>query len=275
MIRFIVDSTFCVTKEYAKRHKIKIVNLKLILDGQETDEGFPDEWEDFYKRLSASRNFPTTSQVNPHTYEEAIKEIYNDEPGAEIIVLTIAGALSGTINSANQGAEAFKNKKLTVIDSGSVSVCSMMMLEEMVEMAEKGGSFEEVVALCEELKTKLSVQFIPDTMEYLKRGGRVGKLSSILASIISIKPVFDFRNNKVSISQKALGLSRGVVAMIKRLPERCKTIYACYIHDDKNVSMLVGMIKKVLGIENVKVFPINPVFGVHVGIGAIGIACME
>lgn len=274
-IRFIVDSTFCVTKEYAKKHDIKIVDLKLILDGQETNEGFPDEWGDFYQRFKTSKNFPTTSQANPQEYEEAIAKILRKEPNAQIIVLTVAGTLSGTINSAKQGAEKFKDKNVTVIDSNSVSICSLMMLEEMVKLSESGGSLEEVIALCENLKTKLAVQFIPDTMEYLKRGGRVGKLSAILASIASIKPVFDFRNNKVTVPAKTLGIGRGASAMIKRLPGKYRKIYVCYIHDDKNVQMLVEKVRTALGIQKPEIFAINPIFGVHIGIGAIGIACME
>ncbi len=275
MVRYIVDSTFGVSKEYAEKHKIKIVQLKLILDDVVTDEGYPEEWEDFFTRFMASDNFPSTSQPNPEAYVSALNEIYDKEPTAEVIILTIAGALSGTINSARLAKEQFLDKKIAVIDSENTSVASLMILEELVEGCESGKSYEECIILAKKLINNTSIQFIPDSMKYLKRGGRVGTLGALIASIISIKPIFEFKKNIVDIPTKTLGMSKAIIEMIKRLPQNIKRLAIVYIHDKKNLPAIVQKVQDRLGIDQPEVRAVSPVFGVHVGIGAVGIACIQ
>lgn len=275
MVKFIVDSTFGVSKEMAKEHDIKIVSLKLILDGVVEDEGFEETWNDFYKRFSESPNFPTTSQPNAESYIEAIEQIYAAEPDAEIAILTIASCLSGTINSAIIAKNAYEGKKIAVIDSMNATLACSLMIEELIEYTNSGKNLDEVAAYIEELKDRLSIQFIPDTMKYLKKGGRVGALSSLIANIISIKPIFDVRKNVVAVPQKALGLAKAITVMVKRLPENIKKLYVAYISNNKNVPIILEKLESILGLKNVVVRAVDPVFGIHVGIGAIGIACLE
>ncbi len=275
MIHIIADSTFGIPKNYADKHSINIVNLKLILDDVVSEEGFEEDWENFYSRLKASKNFPSTSQPSPEDFIEKIKKVYDEDKDAEIIILTISQALSGTINSATLAVKEFNDKKIIAIDSAEAAACGRIMVEEVVDLIDKGKSFEEIVnKAIPILKQKLMIQFVPETMEYLKRGGRIGKLSATLASILKIKPVFNFRDGMISITKKVLGLGKAISDMIAELPEKLKKLYVCYIDDDSNVNSIL----KKLDQSNIKyngVAKIGPVFGCHVGIGAVGLASLE
>lgn len=275
MVKFIVDSTFSISREYAEQHDVKVVNLKLILDDVVTDEGFEPDWAEFYSRYERSKNFPTTSQPNPELYKDAVREILAKDPAAEIIILTIANGLSGTLNSARLGAEAFPDQKIAVIDSQSASVCETMLLEELIAYTSAGHGFDETCAYAHDVISRLGIQFIPVTMKYLEKGGRIGKLSALVASLISVKPVFDFRQNIVSIPKKALGLSRAITEMIKRIPEKIRRLQIAYIHDNSHVPEIVEKVKTLLGFSEVAVKPVSPVFGIHIGIGAVGIGWLQ
>lgn len=274
MIRFIVDSTFGIKKDYAEKYNIKVVPLKITLDGQ-TMDGTEENWQTFYDRLSVSNDFPMTSQPNPGNFEDAINQVFDSEPDAEIIVMTIASNLSGTNNSANLAAKSFEGKKITVVDSRSACLGETILLEECVEMVENGASYDQILKEIPNLIGKIKQQFVPATMDYLKRGGRVGSLSAIVANILSIKPIFVYQDNSVTVTKKVFGLHKAITEMVAALPKKIKRLYVCYIKDTENVKKICDKITDVIGFDKIKLACAEPVFGSHVGIGAVGIATLE
>lgn len=274
MIKLIVDSTFGLTDEYIKKHDITVVSLNLLLDDVITKEGGLDTWNGFYTRLEHSKSFPKTSLPSPQDFINAIDNIYIKEPTADIIILTISEALSGTINSAKVAVQNFEGRRIAAIDSKQATVGSKVVLEKVVEEIEKGMSFNQVIESTTEIIKKVDLFFVPATMEYLRRGGRIGKLSATIASVLSIKPIFYFKEGIISVTKKALGLARAINEMISILPKQFEKIYVCYIHSNQNLQLLVDKVKSALNLENVGIMPVSPVFGSHVGIGAIGIAIL-
>lgn len=275
MIRLIVDSTFGIQKEYAQKHNLKVVHLKMILGEETFEEGFEDSWGEFYEKMRTSKHFPTTSQPSPQDFMDAIDATYKEDPDAEIIVLTISNALSGTINSATIAVNEYAGKKITAIDTREATTCCRLMVEELVEAIEAGKTYEEILELIKVLQTKLQIDFIPDNMEALKRGGRIGGLAATLASVLKIKPLFRFADGKISVIKKVIGFQKAISEAIAEIPKKLKKLYVCYIHDAINVPKILEKIKEKLGIEKVETVAIEPVFGVHVGIGAVGIASLE
>ena len=274
MIRFIIDSTFGISKEFAKKENIKVVSLKMMLDGKTTEETYPDEWEPFYQDLIKSKNFPTSSQPNPQNFIDAIEEIYSEDENAEIIILTIAEFLSGTINSAKIATNNYPNKKIFAVDTGAVCACSVMMLEEMLDMAKKGKTFEEICEIAPKIKENLQILFVPSTMEYLKRGGRVGKLSACILDILKIKPIFRFINNKISVPKKSIGTIKAFSDAITMLPQKIKKISACFIYDKTHLPLLLKKLNEKIN-KKIDEFAVSPMFGVHVGVGSVGIATLS
>ncbi len=274
MIHLIVDSTFGIEEQFAKEKGIEVVNLKLILDDEVRDEGFEKDWGDFYNKLEASKSFPTTSQPSPEDFKDAIKRVLQRDENAQILILTITQSLSGTINSATLAAKSFENENIIALDSKTGTAGGRILVEELVELIEGGACFEEVINQTKIIQEQIQVDFIPETMEYLKRGGRIGTLSATLASILKIKPIFRFKNGVVTVAKKVLGLSRAVGDMVMQVPKTFKKIYLLYIHKAENIEILKEKVSTILGIKEPKVLALEPVFGAHVGIGAVGIASL-
>ena len=275
MVRLIVDSTFGLSKEYAEKNNIKIVRLKMILNEEVFDEGYEDTWGEFYEKMKNSKHFPTTSQPSPQDFIDAIEQTYQEDPNAEIIILTISNRLSGTINAATIAANSFEGKKITAVDTREATTCCRIMTEELVDAINNGATYEQVLELITTLQKHLQIDFIPDSMDALKRGGRVGTLAAAIATAFKIKPLFRFADGNITIVKKVIGLSKAIADAIAEIPKKIKKLYVCYIYDNVNVPKITSKLKAVLGIENVEEVAIEPVFGVHVGIGAVGIASLE
>jgi len=170
-IQIVTDSTAYFTKEEANALDIKVVPLSVHFDGQVDSEGFPGEFEAFYKKLESSDSFPSTSQPSIEAFERVFESALDQ--GMEVICLVISSDLSGTYNSASAAARLTNPKKISVIDSRT-SVANLKLLTKLaVDMVSKGKTRQEIVSYLERQKKKVSVSLTVDSLEYLKRGGRL------------------------------------------------------------------------------------------------------
>ncbi len=275
MIRLVVDSTFGLPREFVLKNKIEVVSLKMLLGEEVFEEGFEDSWPAFYEKMHSSKIFPTTSQPSPQDFMDAVDRIFAEDANAQIIILTISNGLSGTINAATIAANSYDGKKVLAVDSRQATSCGRLMVEELLEAINAGQTLEQVLALISLLQKKLKIQFVPNTMEALKRGGRISGLGATIAGILKIKPVFKFEDGKISVVKKVLGLSRAIHDAVLALPQKLKKLYVCYINDKLNVPLINQKLQTLRGINNAEALAVDPVFGVHVGIGAIGLASLE
>ncbi|MDE6617621.1 MAG: DegV family protein [Clostridiales bacterium] len=274
MVKFIVDSTFGLTREYVEQYDIKVVSLTLTLGSKEYDEGFREMWPDFYKKLAKSKTGGKTSQPSPEKFKKAIDEIYAQDPDSEILIFTIADRLSGTIGSANIAVSDYEGKKIAAVNSGEAGPSALMFMREIVKAQQAGATFEELLELAADLQQRIAMQFIPASLTELARGGRVNKLLSRVGNILKIKPVFEFAKNDLSIYAKTLGFNRAAEAAIARLPQKFDSIMLYYIGDDKFIEPLKARLESKLGIKDVEVEPMCLVGGVHIGIGTVGIVTL-
>lgn len=274
MIHFIVDSTFCVDEEYKKQHDIKMVNLTILLDGKTYHEDNMETWPEYFEALKASKSFPKTTQPSPEDFSRTIDNILKQDENSEIIILTFTQLLSGTYNCARMVAEEY-NGKVTVIDSENSSESSLLLLEELVEARDQGKSVKELVELATELKTKLSIQFVPSTLEYLKRGGRINKVTSIIANMLNLKPIIHLKQGILSSAKKCLGVKKAIKEMVSGLVDKVKKCYVVYVYESQFLNDMVEAAKKAFNGVKLKIRSVSPVVASHVGIGAVGIACLE
>lgn len=274
MIRFIVDSTFGITKEFADANGIKTVGLTLLLDGKEYTEGFRESWNEFYSDYAKSKSAVKTSQPSPKKFMEAIDEILKEDENSEIIILTIGDRLSGTIGSAQIAALQYPANKIAAINSFNASISAVMVLQELMDAAKNGAKFEEVVALCDDVKMRASIIFIPASLTELARGGRVNKLLSHVGNILKIKPVFEYTKNELSILAKALGTNRAIATAIEKMPKKFDRLAICYIGDDRLVESVKARLIREFGLDDIDVEPMCPVAGAHIGIGTVGIVTL-
>lgn len=276
MIRLIVDSTCCMSKEYAKKNGIEIVNLEVMLGDLHQEEGFSDNWKEFFVKLKGTKDFPKTSQPAPERFEKACEKILKEDKDAKIIILTISNTISGTINAAQIAASKFPKGTVFAIDSGACVQSNLVIAEEIIERIKKGITIDTLLREIEKMKAHAMIQFVPSTMEYLKRGGRIGALSATIANVLNIKPIITFKNGVLSSKKKTLGMMNAITEMVKSIPEKFKKLKLAYIYESDFLVKLQEKVKSFLGMDKtLEVAAIGPVVGSHIGIGAIGIATLE
>lgn len=274
MVKFIVDSTFGLTREYAEEKGIAIISLTLLLGDKEFDEGYPDSWSEFYDELAKSKLGAKTSQPAPEKFKNAIEDFLAEDENSEILIMTIADRLSGTINSARIAAEQYPDKRVVAINSGEAGPSALMYIREMTEARDNGATLDELLALSDDLQQRIAMQFIPASLTELARSGRVNKLLSAVGNILKIKPVFEFAKNELSIYAKVLGFNRAVEAALNRLPQNFDKILVYYIGDDRNIAALLERMKGRFDTDGLEIVPMCPVGGVHIGAGTVGIVTL-
>lgn len=270
-IKLITDSMATLREDYATAHHIDIIRLSTLLDDVNRIEGYEGTWDEYYTALENSKSFPKTSQPSPLDYEEAYKKAFADGYD-EILVLCLASSLSGTYNTAQLVANDVNPEHIHVVDSHQLSLGEHLLVETIVEMIEAGKDLNEILTMLEDKKDNITIDFVPVTMEYLKRGGRVSSVMATIASVLNIKPVLCYKANALTNPKKVLGMAKGIAEMIARIPQGIKKAYVLYIHKCDYVDTFLKQLAVKRPEIEVTVRAVGPVLGAHVGIGSIGIA---
>ena len=270
-IQIITDSTAYFTKEYAERHNIKIVPLSVTFLGITADEGYPGEFDEFYHKLEASIDFPTTSQPSieafASVYQEAIAQ------GNEIITIVISEKLSGTFNSASIAANMIAPDKISVIDSESTSSNLKLLVNMAKDMAEKGESRAHIVNILEQEKKRMSINLTVETLEYLKRGGRLSGAQALIGSLLNVKPIIGLVDGKLIPVGKVRGKSKALELMISKLPNNATHISVCHIFNIVEAELIQSKLQERFKHIKVGIDVLGPVIGSHLGPKGIGICC--
>jgi len=201
-IKIVTDSGCDISQELAKEKGIRILPLKTLLGGEEFLDGVTINTTEFYEKLIETDEFPKTSQVAPFEYEEAFREEL--ENSDHILCLAISSKVSGCYQSALIAAEEFPGR-VTVIDSKSVSLGARNFVEYAISLVNSGMELNDIVKDLEEKKEKLIVVALLDTLEYLKKGGRISAAAALAGSVLSIKPVIALKDGEIVVLGKARG----------------------------------------------------------------------
>lgn len=268
-IRIVTDSTAYITKEFAECNNIDIIPLMVDFEGVTNAEGFPGEFEEFFNRLKISESFPKTSQPSSGAFAEVFKKAV--EGGEEVIAVVISSKLSGTYNSASIAADMVAANKISVIDSETTVSNLRMLVERAKELAVSGKSREEIVNIINEEKKRTGVNLTVDTLEYLKKGGRLSSGAALIGSILNIKPVIALVNGELVPVGKARGKGKAVEMMISNIPDNVKKISICQIFNMEEALEIKEILGKKYPRVDVTIDVIGPVIGAHLGPRAIGI----
>ena len=199
-IRIIVDSASDMSEKESKY--LKVLPLTVTFGETQFLDGVTLTATEFYEKLIESDELPKTSQVAPFDFEEAIREAL--EVGETPIVITVSGKLSGTYNSARIAAAEFE-EPVYVVDSENVCIGERLLVEYAIRMIEEGKSAEEIVAELDRAKKEICVIALLDTLEYLRKGGRISNVSGVVGGMLSIKPVIGIKDGVIETLGKARG----------------------------------------------------------------------
>jgi len=214
MFQIISDGGCDFSKEEAKAHNVDIVPFYISFDQENyLKEGVDISKGDYFKRLVAEKGlFPKTSQPSPQDYIDTYTP--HLEAGKDILALTISSKLSGSHNSAvlaiDMLKEAYPDRTITLVDSLNVSIGQGLMLREIVKMRDAGYTLQETVRLAEKIRETTRVYFTLDSLEYLKRGGRVGPTTALVGGILGLSPILQLEEGQVSQLDNVRGRKRAL-----------------------------------------------------------------
>ncbi len=216
-VKFIIDSASDILPEEASALGVTHIPLKVLFGQEEYADGVTLSHHAFYKKLAASKDLPTTCQAPPADFSSAIAPLIAE--GHEIVVITLSSRLSGTYQSAVIAAEEYPGK-VFVVDSLSATIGERILLQRGMALAELDLSAAQIAAILDEEKSCVKVMAIIDTLEYLKKGGRISAATALAGSVLSIKPAIEVRNGEVAMAGKARGARQGCT-LLRQMIDQC------------------------------------------------------
>ena len=279
-VKFIVDSACDILPAEAKELGIIHLPLKVMFEDTEYADAVDLTHEEFYEKLIESDVLPSTSQVPPADFEDAYEKVVSN--GDEAVVVTVSGKLSGTYQSAMIAREDYEGK-VFVVDSENAALAEKILIYRGLEYVKEGLCASEIAAKLDEEKKKIRLLALLDTLEYLKKGGRISSAVAFAGGLLSIKPVVGIENGEVVLVGKARGSKQGN-NLLRELIQKSRGI------DFEKPYMLAysGLSDKLLQkyikdsaelwegqIEQLPVCTVGCAIGTHVGPGAVAVAFFE
>ena len=212
-VRIIVDSSTNVSEKY--REKIQFVPLTVRFGDKEYLDGVELSKHQFYEMLVESDVLPTTSQATPAAFADCFEAIAS--AGDSAVVITLSSKLSGTYQSAVLATEDYPN--IYVVDSQSVAIGTGVLAQYAVELAQQGMGAEEIAQVLTQQREKVCVVALLDTLEYLKKGGRISNTVAFAGGMLNIKPVVTIQDGAVALIGKARGSRNGNNLLVEKIRE--------------------------------------------------------
>ena len=273
-VRIIVDSSTDVGEQYLSR--LQVVPLTLRFGDQEFYDGVTIHKEEFYRRLVESDVLPTTSQATPDTFDRIFREVAAN--GDSAVVITLSSRLSGTYQSACIAADGYEN--IYVVDSQSVAIGTGVLAQYAVDLAEQGLSAREIAGKLLEKKKDVCVIALLDTLEYLKKGGRISKTVAFAGGVLNIKPVVTVQDGVVALIGKARGSRNGNNLLVEKIKESGGVDFDLPVllgYTGLNSDLLDKYVEDSRGLwedhlDSIPKTLLCSVIGTHVGPGAVAVA---
>jgi DegV family protein with EDD domain len=272
----VTDSTADIPLEVRKALDISMVPLKVIFGDETFLDSITLQPTQFYEKLISYSGLATTSQPSPADFYEVYKKL--TDQGHSVISIQVSGAMSGTYQSATIAKSMFdEDADVTVIDSKSASYGYGTLVVAAAEMAQTGASKEEIIAEVHRLRRELRLYFLVDTLEYLQKGGRIGKASAVLGALLNIKPILSINDEGLVFPlDKVRGQKRAITRIAELLEADFKNnpvnltvaVTPGYVTGVNEISELL---RKQLNVRRYQETEIGPVVGAHVGPGTIGL----
>lgn len=272
-VGIVTDSTADLPSGLARTRSITVVPLTLHFEGRSLLDGVDITPSEFYRQLPAATTHPTTSQPSAGRFAETYSALLKDHDA--IVSIHISEKLSGTYASARQGADLTDPKRIHVIDSELASMSLGLLTLAASEMAAQGANAQTIDGNVLTMRDQVQTYFSVATLEFLRRGGRIGRASALLGSVLQVKPVLCIRDGLVTPLERVRTFDRALSRVIElvRAVDRGHGVCAVVGHADaedaaERVARELEPITETLMIQ-----PLGPVVGAHAGPGVVGVGC--
>lgn len=271
-VRIVTDSACDLPQTVADELAIEIVPLTIRIDGNEYVDRKDLTVEEFWTKCATSPNLPETAAPAPGQFEHTYRQLAADG-ATSVVTISLSGALSATMQSAELAARSVADLiPVTVIDSRSVTLGLGAIVASCARLAASGATHDEVAAHARDLAGRTHVWGALDTLDNLKKGGRIGGAKALLASALAIKPIIEVRDGKVEQGGKQRTRSKALAFLVEKVAtvDGLDSLFVLQA-DCRDVDQFVEMLRPHVDGEIV-VGDIGPVVGSHAGRGTIGVA---
>ena len=274
MVKIVTDSTADIPEELATELEITIVSCNVHFGLEAYRDGLDLSKEEFYARLKTSPTLPTTSAPAAGLFEAIYRKLASETD--QILSIHLASALSAIYNSACLGAEAVSGVEITLIDSGQVSMGLGCLVIAAARAAQGGQSWAQIVALVEDMMPRVRLFAALDTLEYLRKGGRVGKTVAVLGTLLSIKPMVEVRDSAVLPLERVRTRRRSIQRLIELVAELGPLEELAVLHSNapQEAQRLAEEISFLHPLERILIAEAGVIIGTHVGPNGLGVACV-
>ena len=280
-VAVVTDTTHYLPRDLVTRLDLHQVSLYVSFEGKTEREAEITDLADFYNRLSASSEMPGTSQPSVGDFLEVYEPLL--DAGRDIISIHLSAGISGTFTAAEQARDQLVERgidpdRIVVLDSATACAGLGMLAMAAASVAAAGGDAAEAAEAAQACRRDLKVWFAVDTLEFLRRGGRVGGAQAWLGSTLKIKPILSIESEILPI-ERVRTSGRAFERLIEYLKARhddgCDTFFIQHIHAPDQAERLVERGREIYGREPEMVSEIGPVIGAHVGPGLLGVSGMR
>lgn len=272
-VKIVSDSTADLPDELAQRLDVTVVPAYVLIDDVSHREGLDITRHEFYRRLQSSSRLPTTSQPTPTDFAEKLAPLVQD--GHQVICITVSKLLSGTYNSAVQAAADLPDGAVSVVDSNTATAGHMLQVIAAAEdAAVADATVASVLAAAEARAAQGLTYCMVDTLEYLQKGGRIGKAQAFMGSVLKVKPILKITEGEVLPVDRPRNTRRAMQRLeelVRSLGPASKLAVA-YSTEPDVADEIRARLSDLAPDEQTYVLQIGSAVGTHCGPGAIGVA---
>jgi DegV family protein with EDD domain len=270
-VAIVTDSTADLPPDLTRSRSIVVVPLTLHFEGKSLLDGVEISPGEFYRALPSATTHPTTSQPSAGRFAETYGELLKEHEA--VVSIHISEKLSGTYESARQGADLTDPKRVHVIDSQVVSMSLGLVTLAASQLASQGADARSIANQVLSMRDLVQTYFSVATLEFLRRGGRIGRANALLGSVLQVKPVLCIRDGLVTPLERVRTFDRALTRVIElaRAVDRGKGVCAIVGHADAEANAVrVGRELEPIA-ETLLIQPLGPVVGAHAGPGVVGV----
>ena len=279
-VAVVTDSTAYLPKDCLQQYNISVTPLSVIWGEQDYLDGVDILPDEFYNRLANSKVMPTTSQVTPAAMHSKFQSLL--EQGYDVLGIFISSKISGTVQSALQARDmlGIAASKVTIVDSRSTTMALGWPALTAARAAQAGESLGECQKAAEKACQQSGVLFIVETLEFLRRGGRIGGAQAFLGTALNIKPVLEMRAGKIEAVEKVRTKQKAMRHVVELVAGRIKgkgpiRLAATHANCETDALTLLEAARGELDAVETYCVPLSPVIGTHVGPGTIALNYMS
>jgi DegV family protein with EDD domain len=276
-VKIVTDSTSDISQETARKLGITVVPLWVHFGDQAYRDGIDLYPPEFFSRLAGDKLFPTTSAPSPQVFAEAYDRLAEETD--EVLTLTISSKYSLTHEAATKGQELRKRKdcRVEVIDTTTTIAGQGLLVMIAAEEAERGANLDQIMDAVRQSMPKTHTRVCFNTLEYLRRGGRIGTAQALMGSLLRVHPIIGIINGYTEGIARARSRTKGIEWLCNFIKgfNNIRELAVEYATTPDEAEELAQRLDSVFPVENIRRFTFGPVVGAHVGPHAIGVALVE